>query len=431
MGVYPYTPFLFINNKMKHMHEDCKVYEKIKGPTAIKNLNIGDWVLVKLDNVDTFSEITSIEESYNNEPKNLIVFNNGSELRIQCNIKDNLLFNRPINVDIVDNEPSNEASDIGWMIGMHMGDGTCDRKLYSTIKGDYFKYRVRINGDNEEIIRKYGIIFNSISNSNIKYSIDGRTAYKVDVWQYTISNKNVENVVNYYFDGKFGDKTYCGITPSYINRNNTWISYIAGLIDSDGHVKDGGSIDIAMCMSSVIDDICIYLSSIASDYKYSRKTSIRANEQPINRLVVYRRSKIIQKLLNHITHQKKHLLISKGNPNKYYSPVKFDISDEMYNRLMCKKLPISTTDDRYLNTRAVQSLMRKSKGKIGLASLALFLDLNLISQLEYNTIISKLCIVNINQLEDLHRYINIRTAEGSIYVGNYGLVAVEPNKMLQ
>lgn len=120
---------------------------------------------------------------------------------------------------------------------------------------------MRVNGDNKNVIIEYGKIANSLTNSSCNTSIDTNKQYKSLVWKYIQCNKNTKLIVEDYFDNCVGEKTYNGDVYSFIEKNNLWIPYLAGLIDGDGYIKESGTIELAMCMKKVIDKLSSLLES--------------------------------------------------------------------------------------------------------------------------------------------------------------------------
>lgn len=397
---------------MNKVNGECRVFDKNLGPLKVKNLTTNNEILCKIDGIDSYCAVNSILKT--TEQKSFcITFSNGSVVRVSNLIDET---NSPSHKEI--NNIIN--SDIGWMIGAHLGDGNCDRKLIENINESYYKYRVRFNGDNEKVVSEYSKVINNVTNSNNIYSKISRYSNNVDVWEYCISNKKVQEFVNYYLDGQFGNKTHTGFVPKYISENSYWLSFIAGLIDSDGYIKSNGSVDIAICMAEVINDVCIFLSTYGVEYKHTYKITKRENESNIHRLVIYFRNEIVKTISHLMKHNDKVNKISSSTSIKKFKSGKYEVSNEIIQKILNTKLDYN--DNRYSNMCAIKSIVRKSGNLVGLASLSLFKDLGSISIDEYYEIINKCIISKVNVNEIVEDFYEIHTSSGNYYAGEYGLV---------
>jgi len=399
------------------VNENTKALDENKGIISSSALFVGDSILCRINGKDIFSKIVSIRHDDTTPQKHKIITNTGSFLRLKGELNTNTLY-KP-NLKIYKTEDNVFNNNIGWLIGAHMGDGSSNKSN----KQKYAYSRVRINGDNENVILKYSKIFNLISGSNCKCVPYNKKHINSKMWQYSVCNKQVEDIINEYFDGQVGNKTTSGIVPNIIREKNLWIPFIAGLIDSDGSIRNNGSIDISICMSKLIDEICIFLSHIGISYKYILKISKRSNELPINRLVIYVRNEIVSSIMAHMAHENKIIKISKGNCLKYTSPHKFKISNNLYVKIMSHKILPNELD--YNLMHSLKHLMKKSENEIGLATLRTYYLKGIVNENEYYDILrqEKICKIETDNNND--NYYDVVTEQGVPYFGNFGLLTTE------
>lgn len=422
------------------IEENSLVYIQGKGLVPIKDVNIGDFVLSFNDKThkDEFKLITDkFLADVKTDEQVKITYSDGSVLRtsskhpvttltedgvVYKSINDGLSindvgFNITNNIDSDIYDYDNNLSDIGWLIGFHMGDGTLDISKDGT-------YRTRVNGDEEETIKKYSKIWNYLSGSNCGYRISKRKDYKSNVWEYSQCSNSTEGVVNKYFDGYVGSKTYNGRVPSFISDNNLWIPYIAGLIDSDGHVKRDGKIEISMCMKPMLDLVVSVLASNGISYTYSEKKPSKINESMIYKLSFGRKTDddFIKGILKHIIHVKKKDIISNNSFLKKYHSRKiilpdneFEMINESYNNINIKNN----------STSAIMKLVRKTKN-IGLAGMYELLKTGVVDEDYYNNYKSRVYIKSIEyEKTDGLVYWDINVNDNhNYYAGTVGLVNI-------
>jgi hypothetical protein len=157
------------------IEENSFVLTKERGLTKLKNVAVGDSVLSFdiMTKQDIFRKIIDAQQFSVATDQQMITKNeNGSELFStndclfltfnHCGyqyIRANQLVNRNIVLQPSQKEIRSHIhnSDIGWFIGAHLGDGSADiitvmnKKAYGTYY--YKKYRTRILGDNENVIK--------------------------------------------------------------------------------------------------------------------------------------------------------------------------------------------------------------------------------------------------------------------------------------
>jgi ribonucleotide reductase alpha subunit len=428
--------------------ENTNVFIKDKGLMHIKDVLIGDLILSKNDKtgqVEFNTIIDKFEADVKLEEQVKITYNNGTIIETSINhpimsidnngdyyydkIIDNLNVDKfgiisHTNQNIYDYD--NQLSDIGWFTGMHFGDGTADLKGY-----DKKTVRFRINGDEENCIKHYGDIVNNLTESNVNYKISSRKDYKVKVWEYNICNKNVNSICEKYLDNQIGSKVYIGKTSSFIKQNNLWMPFISGLIDSDGHINETGSIDISICMKNVIDDICSILSSNGIDFNVTKRTPKRINESIVYRLTIYLRNEIfINEILKNLHNLNKQ--------SKLTSIINNDNKESHY--LFKKDLPITSIEinniveltTNYIKNNSVTNnfynsfkYVNKTK-RIGLAFLTSLYNNNIIDLKLYNKINERIKIKQIEYITDIKkRYIDIVVDQNHNYfAGNFGLINI-------
>jgi len=250
---------------MSKINKESFVYSENKGLTQIKNVCINDRILSK-NNVGE-SVYTNIIDKRSAFVDNgtVIKFHCGSEL---STTEDSCIqiFNRTIddNLEIIKNinagnycyRPNyfdkirsfdNSLGVDGWFCGMHTGDGTSDRKLIKLKNSEHYTYRLRILGDNQNTILEYGNFVNFLTGRYSKINSKISEFTNSETWDYSKNGKDVYNIIEKYFDGNFGNKTYSGDVYSFVENKNLWIPFIAGLVDSDSYVKHPGNLRFDMC----------------------------------------------------------------------------------------------------------------------------------------------------------------------------------------
>lgn len=421
---------------MSYLHVDSFVLTRDRGFLRIKDVIVGDFILSRKTNTEDFYSEVICKYETEVDSYSRVASKNGTYINIQSSddllthdeeyksTSSNNLQNIIIpakNLDVFNYDKN--LSETGWFIGMHTGDGTCDRKRIVSKLRDYFKYRLRINGDNENIIKRYSDFINNELNSKTNYSISSRSDNKSTVWDYTKCSRDVELIVNKYFDGKFGNKTYSGVVYSYIINNNLWIPYIAGLMDADGAIKENGSLEISICMKSVIELLCNILSKSGIRYHVSRKTSVRQNETPLYRLTIYLYEEISTHICYNMGHEIKTSKIMAGDKNKFFSPYLYTIGKDVFDRIMTTKFKNQGSVE-YGNAHTVKTLVKSRNGLLGLGGLVLYKNLGVISEEEYFEIIRREPIKEITTINESSNFISLETESGNYYAGNFGLMNV-------
>lgn len=143
-----------------------------------------------------------------------------------------------------------------WFVGAFLGDGSSNMTSVGS-------RRVRIAGDNEEIVRDFGNILSSLSGESATYTLSTNPSYSVPVWVME-KTLNRDNFITKNWINLVGDlptsKTKVISIPTWIKESfdkNTFFSFIAGLVDTDGCVTEG-KIQIATSSKQLVEDIKTY-----------------------------------------------------------------------------------------------------------------------------------------------------------------------------
>jgi len=420
------------------IEENTFVYIQDKGLTKIKDVLVGDYILSLNDKTnknefkkvtDKFISVVNLDEQIKIKYKNgtilrtsskhpITTINNNEIKYISYNdgLSNNNIGIKPNNLNVNILNYDEELADIAWFLGAHTGDGSCDK--------NNIKFRLRINGNNKSVIEHYAKIANTLTNSNCNVNLDNKKYYKDTVWIYTQKNNSVYQIVEKYLDDKYGKKVYNGDVYSFIENNNLWIPYLAGLIDTDGHIKKNGTIDINICMSKVIDKLSCMLSANNIDLHFNEKISKRNNEKIGYRLTIYRRNNIIDKLIKYIQHDdKKNLLLNtcNGYAHKNFS-MTYYITDNEYIEIINKYQVIKNKSNNLIKNI---SLLKK-KRKLGIGALIDLFNNNILTIDQYNNILKRIDIIDIikeNNVKLNYYDINVENNH-NYFAGNFGLINI-------
>ncbi|MCZ2222478.1 MAG: hypothetical protein LC122_02490 [Chitinophagales bacterium] len=338
-------------------------------------------------------------------------YKNAGELTENCiGVKPEL---NDANFDL---QSSKEDLELGWFIGAHIGDGTCG--LHQN------KYRFRILGDNEKVIEAYKNIFNKLTKSNSNYSVSTRKHYKTKCWEYTNSNSINEEIVK-LIDHQIGSKTYIAKVPSIVKEKNLWWSFIAGLIDTDGHVRDSKTISIRLCTPFIIDEIACFLASKGiSCYTYFiPQRHDRKNEADMYGITIHATDKILN-LFKNIMHHDKKIEKMKSSPVRHFSNKKYLSKEEYFS--IINDYENNFNGKKTGNLSACMVLLRKDKNYMaGIGSLNEFEKNGLISSSKIEEISQRVKIEKIAKDEGSSNYIDIEVEDtNNFYAGNFGLVNI-------
>ena len=418
--------------------ENTNVVIKDKGIVPIKDVNVGDYILSF--NINTRKdEWKRINDKYYTDVKLEdqieLEYSNGTRLKtskkhpILWLDKDGYKYksfndgyavgftNRTItNSDF--NYCGSENDDIAWLIGHHIGDGTIGNA------NSKHNTRIRILGDNKEVIDKYASILGNITGSVSAVKQSTRKSYKSTVWEYTSNNKNNTKFID-LIDNQVGSKTYTCFIPKFIKDNDLYIPFIAGLIDADGFVDEGRArIDVSICSKTLIRELSEYLSLNGQPYHISFKKSKRLNEKTIYRLIIPKRASIIEYIKNYITHPKKLENLNIVS-NKLHSYV-IELTNKEVNKI--NDFKATNIDDEKMRKLFQNNRIncRKRGGKMAIPGLHLCYNLGIFTNEEYTEMISRVNTVSINEdnSEKLN-YIDIEVEDNNnYYAGEFGFVNI-------
>lgn len=303
--------------------------------------------------------------------------------------------------------------DLGWMIGMHFGDGTVDKN-----------YRIRILGNNENIIKVYASILNKETGSNRNYNKSTKKNYRSDVWEFSLKNRSTEPFVKKYFDDTTGQKTYTWTIPSFIKNNDLMLPFLAGLIDSDGYITVSGRIDISTCSERGAREICEFLASVGEPHSVSRKESKRPNEHVQWCIRIPNYAKIYSDLKTMMKHEKK--IARMDSTRRSHSGSYFLTSDETSNMKNWSFNQFTRTEKRrYENLQSNKNNSIRNK-KSGICSLKLFKESGYLSEKKYNEITSRRYVKTITEDNQIKRsYIDIEVeGNNNYYAGEFGFINI-------
>jgi ribonucleoside-diphosphate reductase alpha chain len=425
--------------KRRCVEENSNVISLEKGIIPIKDIEIGMSILsYNIDtNISKFKKVlnkfyTEVEKedrinikfsngSYINSSKKhpILVLDEKYNYKNIKDIKENDITIKVEKNNIFNNNFDENLKDIGWFIGNHMGDGTCGLK-------DKKYIRFRNLGNEENTIKKYTEVLNFLLKSKNEYLISKSKRFKSKVWEVTFNNKDLFKIIEDYFDNQIGKKTYNGFVPSYIKDNNLYFPFIAGLIDSDGTIKGRNTLQLSMCMKTLIEDIALFLNKNGISYHISKKISKRLNEQPIYRLTINSSEiEFINNIKKYMYNLDKIEKLNKFN-FKPYSYKKYLTSNEresiLNNYKNIKLLNITNLEKQ--NLRSIIVLLKKDKN-IGIGSLNIFNKFGLLTNEKYFEINQRISIEKISQDKISQKYIDIVVEDNNnFYCGNFGFVVI-------
>ena len=263
-------------------------------------------------------------------------------------------------------------------------------------------------------------------NTNVKYGIDSSKRYKTIVWSCYHSSIELINICKIYLDNQYGKKVYIAKTPSYIINNNLWIPYIAGLIDSDGTIKQNNTIQLDMCAKSIMVDVCNYLSSNGITYHFRASKPTRANESVCYRITINCNNiEFIKLLSTYMVHERKKSKLI----NNIYRP--FSLKKYL-SKSEADDILLKFSEQKYLNNHlnkqnmnACINLLRKDKN-IGIGSLNVFKEFGFINEQKYNEILQRVYIKNISIIKDINVVnLSLENNHNNIFIGNIGFVSIK------
>jgi len=427
------------------VEENSKILVKDKGIIPIKDVNIGDMVLSFNINakIDEWKKITDkfYTEVLQNEQID-IQYNNGINLKTSKkhpllvlkekeygyeNYNSGLLdktFNKTISGKSY-KHILNNYDEIGWWIGCHMGDGSA--RLTIPKQYGYYAGVFSIIGNNKEIIEKYRSIFSKmINNENISLVTKvKRKSYKSECWEFRVSSIDGVYIIDNFLDNQINKKTYTWSVPNFINKNNLWIPFLAGLIDSDGHIRKEGKIDIDITSKNAIDDISFYLSSIGQRYSVNIRYPKKNNENNLYRLHIYKDSDIYTEIMNYVIHPDKLNRMKERSYRHQSGKIKLLNEEiELINNVKISSLGLNKREYNLFKANRINLNKERSCGK---AALYLFNKIGLINNSKLFEILSRTQVKSIIEDNNIkYKYIDIVVEDNNNYYcgSNFGFVNI-------
>jgi ribonucleoside-diphosphate reductase alpha chain len=443
------------------VEENSFVKIKNRGVLKIKYINIGDKILsYNIENKK--SEYSSVLDKYYTDVKKenqikitlingfeistskthpILILQDGEYKYVKAReLKKNNICIIPETQNISSNELldfDKELINIGWFIGAHTGDGTVGEiKKYggSQVPKKYINkkipklLRIRIVGDNENVIKEFAQICNNITESNSQYIVSRRKSYKTKCWEYCNNTKALFPLVKKYFDNKIGSKCYDCHVFSFIEKNNLWLPYLAGLIDTDGYVRGDGKIDLCLCAKDIICKLSSVLGGLGIRTFITTRFPKRDNEKAIYRLIITDENfySIISPYLRHDLKRKtlEDAILTKRLFSHTYPFTKEEIKNiikeydgRRYHRDILK-------DKKHTNMMAIIALLKKYNA-VGLGGLMVFKEYNLLTQDKIIEILQRIKIKHIKKEDEDFKYIDLSVENNNnYYSGSRGLINI-------
>ena len=426
-------------NSMKRrggcIEENTKVIIKDKGIIPIKDVKIGDYILSF--NIETGKDEWKLIKDwyYTNvelEAQILLTYENGSKLETSAKHpilsitnkgykfanylsgKLNHSTNKSPNKynNLFDYNKFDESlAEIGWLIGAHMGDGSCDSN-----------YRIRFNKSDKDVVETYANRLNKITGSTT--SVVEELKYEVDSWRYISTKKSNKEFIEKYFDNQIGDKTLTAFTPSFIKNNNLWIPYIAGLIDTDGFCLNSGRLELTLSNKNIIQDIAEWLSMNGEYFSVLYKQDNRSETFNDCYIIhIYTNTRCYKDIVKYLVNDKR--ICDKTEFTNQSNSLPLTEKEQQivfdYKASSIKKF----TDIKYYNQFLANRKNLRKTQKFGISSLNLCKDINCFMEDEYNEIISRTNIKSIEFVKEKHNYIDIVVEDNqNYYAGNFGFVNI-------
>ena len=184
-------------------------------------------------------------------------------------------------------EKSSLDSDSAYLIGFFIGDGSISEFKDNRGGNNLIRYKTRFFSESRPVLDKISDILNRLFGCQVKPIRNDKRSEKL--LEVSTSKKAVSDFLFQYrfFAGK---KAYTISIPSEVKRllsKENFYGFLAGLIDSDGHVdKKRGTIEYYTVSEKLADDI-VEMSSIAGVLVAKhRKTSQRDNEADVYRVFI-------------------------------------------------------------------------------------------------------------------------------------------------
>jgi ribonucleotide reductase alpha subunit len=444
--------------KRRCVAEGSKVVTKEHGPINIENVLPGMHILsFDIDEQKTvYNKVLDKFESNVNEDDRIIVrYSNGTELRTSKkhpilefgeqgfgyteagNIKAGSINVRPENINLTDLNTGDwdinatDAHDLAWFVGAHIGDGSADYVVTGDDRGRYDRIRFRISGDNEEVVEQYRNIHNHLTTNSANYHKSYRTDYQTTCWEFSSAVKANEDILNELIGNQVGSKTYSAFVPNSIDSDFKMWSFIAGLIDTDGTVKqDGQQIVIGICARKVIDQVAVFLQSKGISTHLIVRDDVRDNEHTIYQLCIHYDMNLWDGLANRMAHDEKRNALRVylyENMTKQHS-LRKPINQSEYEHIL-KHYDCLTKDWKNPNHKLLAAniyYMKKADVRgVGKTFLNQLVDFGVFSKDEADSIVSRVSVIEVVQDTESKKYYDIEVENtNNFYCGNGGLVLI-------
>ena len=434
------------------VEENSFVKIKDKGIIKIKDVNIGDKIL-SYNLEGKKSEYQTILDKYYTDVKKenqiKITLSNGFEIRTskthpilvlqngkheykkagELKEKDVCIIPEPQNLSFDELLKFNKKLiDIGWFIGAHTGDGSLGMVNKTWNKRLPKGLRLRILGDNESVVRNFAQICNNITGSKSQYTVSSRKIYKTKCWEYYNNTNALFSMAKKYFDNKIGQKCYDCHVFSFVEKHNLWVPYLAGLLDTDGHIRKDGKIDLCLCAKDIIYKLSSVLAGAGIRTFITVRFPRRANEKAIYRLNITDENfySIISPYLRHDIKQKtlKAAIKTKRIFSLTYPLVEKEVEQiikEYNSRKYCRNI---IKNKKHTNMIAIIGLLKKYHA-VGLGGLMVFKEFGLLTQNKIEEILQRKKIKSIEEEKENLQYIDISVENNNnYYAGSRGLINI-------
>ena len=429
--------------KRRCVSENTNVWVRGRGLIKIKDVQIGDYIYsFNLENnkqefnkvLNKFETFVKKENRLTYKTKNgtvletstlhpiLIDNDNGYNWVKDADLNANSI--RPIsNSDFtVENSDDVYGATAAWFAGAHLGDGSADYKLAAD---KTLTTRLRMTGDNKKVIDFYCHAINVLGGSNAKAKRSTRKDYITEYWSVECRSKLNSKLIEKYLDNIYGNKTYFSSVPLFVqkNVNEYFIPFLAGIIDTDGHIDHTGRISITLANKNLIDQLCSILSLFGIRYTFKKRKFKAKNASTAYKLTISNQLNIqICKYLKHDV--KKAILTAKPIDVKEYS-TKFHLHTNEYNDIL---LAYSKLDSDKIgsNLRSCINHLIKSNDKgLGIGFINELIKNSLITEDVKNRIIRRQQITEKLDYTESTKFIDIEVENvNNFYAGNFGLILI-------
>lgn len=167
---------------------------------------------------------------------------------------------------------ASKDKDICWLLGYFAGDGNFKEKTVLR----FFDENISNLQKAEKICKKYGVTSTTISKD------PRQNSYELYVYGSAICE-----MVRHQYDIGVGQTKTGNLKLARIANSSSkedFVAYLAGVLDSDGHVKVGrDSFEIMMIDLDFVNSLCEQARLHGISCSYRLKTSVRENEQVLGR----------------------------------------------------------------------------------------------------------------------------------------------------